>query len=65
MTQTIYRDTDKEAREAVRRFKRTLPACIRRTVRYMGHSILVGSGQERISAFFEDANGKHRIIISE
>jgi len=60
-----YRDTDREAREAVRKFRRTLPACIRRTVRYIGLELIVGAGRETVKAIFEDVNGRHVLTISE
>jgi hypothetical protein len=60
-----YRDTDREARQAVRRFKRTLPACIRKTVHYVGVERTIFPELGPVKAIFEDINGKHTITISE
>ena len=64
MTTTYTRkELDREARLAVRTFKRTLPTAIRQTVVPFGWQLLIG---ERVSllALFNDENGLHSINIA-
>ena len=65
MTTTTYTRAhlDREARGAVTRFKATLPAALRRSVKYDGWTLRVGD-QDALVAQFHDDNGPHDINIA-
>ncbi len=63
---TTYRraDLEREARAAVRNFKRTLPQAIRRTVEPDGWELVAHSGGTTLAAYFRDEYGRHRINVA-
>jgi len=65
MTQTTYTRAhlDREARQAVATFRRTLPANIRRTVKADGWRLRVGDCPTLVAQFHDD-NGPHDINIA-
>jgi hypothetical protein len=65
MTQTTYTRAhlDREARLAVRRFKRTAAAFLRVTIKYDGWTLRVGDNTALV-AQFHDENGPHDINIA-
>jgi len=57
-------NADKEARRAVREFRKTLPKAIRPSVTYLGYALHVGPGIVQVEAKFFDENGPHRILLN-
>jgi hypothetical protein len=54
---------DREARLSVRSFKRSVPASLRRSVKYDGWTLRVGDNTALV-AQFHDENGPHDINIA-
>ncbi len=64
-TTVYYRsDLDREARAAVRDFRRRLPAAVRRTVKLDGWQLWTGTSGTRLAVLFSDEYGRHVLYVA-